>query len=326
MLKLLRNSQYLLLPLSILSLLLGIFVVIQSGKEAVTFSSFYPHPLSGDFFKTLTKSAFVFWLIVAALAFTNGMYLNRLVTHFSLIKKRTEFTLFIYILFVLPAIGSDFILEILLSSLALIRIFWVLFVSSENNKISFRFVEIGFLLAAISVIIYFPLIFLFPFILFAQISLKHSSLREILFLIIGSAIPFLYLLAGLYLSDKNIEFYSVHADMLFDIKNALVLTKHQKFILLGYILLYVITSIFAIKEYGTMKVIHRQYHSLIFAYFLNILIVFLIINPNQNVYIALTAIPGTILFSLYFSLCRIINWNKVLFLIIIVSPYIWLWQ
>ena len=247
------------------------------------------------------------------LVFLNGAYLSRIIVKYQIIPHRTILPSFLFILLTAPYFANYNGLSFPLITLSiLLFVIDILFGSLEQKGVSYGYFDSSLLLSIASFINVY-ILFYFVVILIILILFKGLSGRELMFMIIGIAFPYLILLSILYLFDHNIK-EVFNSFVIYNATTIIHPTLIQ--IVLGAFSLFMVIagSIKILGYYVKMKIATRKF-SLIFLYLF--LITLLIANfypvVNKDIIFFLAA-PTSFLFSFYFSTCKINLFNQILFI------------
>ncbi len=267
----------------------------------------------------LDPSGLILSLFTALGLLFAGFYLTRTSIKFLILQNRTQFPAVFLISISSFAFYQELFSEILIALLFVLFIMHRIFEIISDKKLSIRFLDTGLLLA-IGSLFYFNIIFLLPFLWIAQFTLRQFNWREFIYILIGLALPFLYILTGYFFYDRSI----------IEMKNLLfqwiALEKVVNFswplmVSLGfYIFAMIIANFNAMRKYATAKVQLRKFYQILFYLFINILLIYILI-PSVGIEIfILFSIPVSILLSTYFNDCKNNFINNFLFIILLVIP------
>ena len=250
-----------------------------------------------------------------------GFYLTRTTIKFLILQNRVHFPAIFLISVSSFAFYQELFSEILISVIFILFIINRIFGIVSGKTLSLRYLDVGILLA-IGSLFYFNIIFLLPFLWISQFILRQFNWRELLYTLIGLALPFLYILTGYFILDKSIK---EMVNMLFQWM-ALDKVVNYSWTLIAslgfYLFVMIIANLFAIRRYATAKVQLRKYYQLLFFLFLNIVLMFILI-PSVGIEIfILLSIPVAVLLSTYFSDCRNSFINNILFLLLLFVPVV----
>lgn len=248
-----------------------------------------------------------------------GFYLTRITIKYLILQNRIQFPALFLISISSFAFYQELFSEILISVLFVLFIIHRIFGIVSGKNLSLRYLDVGILLA-IGSLFYFNIIFLLPFLWISQYILRQFNWRELLYTLIGLALPFLYILTGYFILDKSIK---EMAGILFQWM-ALDKVVNYTWPLLAslgfYLLVMVIANFLTLQRYATAKVQLRKYFQLLFFLFLNVVLMFILI-PSVGIEIfILLSVPVAVLLSSYFSECRNSFLNNSFFLLLIFIP------
>jgi hypothetical protein len=250
-----------------------------------------------------------------------GFYLTRTTIKFLILQNRVHFPAIFLISVSSFAFYQELFSEILISVIFILFIINRIFGIVSGKTLSLRYLDVGILLA-IGSLFYFNIIFLLPFLWISQFVLRQFNWRELLYTLIGLALPFLYIITGYFILDKSIK---EMINMLFQWM-ALDKVVNYSWTLLAslgvYLFVMIIANFFALRRYATAKVQLRKYYQLLFFLFLNIVLMFILI-PSVGIEIfILLSIPVAVLLSTYFSDCRNSFMNNIIFLLLLFIPVV----
>ena len=306
--------------------LLAILIVVFTSAEP-TFSNFVTTGLKSwlqsrmNYSLTSNLNTFLFF----ALILVNSIYLNRLTLSYNIINSPGNLPMLFYIVFSIPALMfySGFI-NILLSNTLLLMVFDLLLKTSEKKGVAIQYLSVGILLS-ISAYLYKPMLLFIPFIIISQQILQHLTVREFFYTLIGLALPFLYLFSYHFLVDKNYDTTHTVINYYLELKQVFVFKWQRSLIVYAVIFLHMIYSARAYEIYTKIKVIRRRYLSISVFLFFNSLAILLFVPGTGIEMLFFLAIPSSILFSIFFSNCKLTLANKIMFSIITyLFPLAWL--
>jgi hypothetical protein len=248
-----------------------------------------------------------------------GFYLTRTTIKFLILQNRVHFPAIFLISVSSFAFYQELFSEILISVIFVLFIINRIFGIVSGKKLSLKYLDVGILLA-IGSLFYFNIIFLLPFLWISQYVLRQFNWRELLYTLIGLALPFLYILTGYFILDKSIK------EMVNMLLQWMALDKVVNYTWpllasLGfYLFVMIIANLFVLRRYATAKVQQRKYYQLLFFLFLNVVLIFVII-PSVGIEIfILLSVPVSILLSSYFSDCRNSFFNNILLMLLLLIP------
>ncbi len=248
-----------------------------------------------------------------------GFYLTRTTIKYIILQNRVQFPAIFIISVSSFAFYQELFSEILISVIFVLFIIHRIFGIISGKNMSLRYLDVGILLA-IGSLFYFNIIFLLPFLWISQFILRQFNWRELLYTLIGLALPFLYILTGYFILDKSIK---EMVNMLFQWMTLDKVVNYTWPLLasLGfYLLVMIIANLFALRRYATAKVQLRKYYQLLFYLFINVVLMFILI-PSVGIEIfILLSVPVAVLLSSYFSDCRNSFINNILFLLLLIIP------
>ena len=308
-----------------LSLLAALIIAFSTSEPM--FSNFVTTGLKSwlqnhmNYSLTSNLNTFLFF----ALLLVNSVYLNRLTLSYNIINTPGNLPMLFYIVFSIPALlfYSNFI-NILLSNTFLLIVFDLLLKTSEKKGFSIQYFSIGILLS-ISAFLYKPMLLFIPYIFIAQQILRHLTIREFFYTLIGLGLPFLYLFSYHYLLDKDYNSTQTILAFYMELKQVFVFKWQRLLIVYTIIFLHLLYSARAYEIYTKIKVIRRRYLSISIFMFFNSLAILLFVPGTGIEMLFFMAIPSSILFSIFFSNCKLNLSNKIVFsLIVYIFPIVWL--
>lgn len=315
--KIFRENQLFIL---LLSLLISVMVWIRVGFYDNSIPDLSTTYLSSFFYlfpalKSINNLRAICVLLNIFLLILNGSYLSRISVKYQLIPIRTSFPIFIMYIVSMPFFSryNGFSYS-LISLLGLLVVINLLFATIENKGISYRYFDCALLLAFLS-FINFYVIFYIIFVLFVLIQLRGFRWRELLFILFGTLIPYIFLIALLYLFNGDVQGWFSSFKALFTTKTVLVYPDLIYGISIFSGLLFIVSSYWILRNYVKMKIVTRKYALIIFGLFVLTLCV-LLFYPALNIdFIFFIALPVSFLFSYYFATCAINIFNQILFAI-----------
>ena len=179
--------------LAVLLLIPGYFSPVAIGVESNTENYLL--------FNFTIENRFVDVLLFSILVGFQGVFLNFIINREKLIKGNTHLVGLFYVVLNsgIPILFA--VTPIIISNTLIITILWLFFkLYSLHNAKSLLF-NIGFLLG-ISVLIYAPLFCLFPLIWIVLSYIRTPNFRDFFVSLLGFLLPFIYLVAYLYLSNQ----------------------------------------------------------------------------------------------------------------------------
>jgi len=187
-----------------------------------------------------------------------------------------------------------------------------LFSSAERKYVSMSFFNSAMLLSIAS-IFYFNIIFYILFVFFLYFRLRGIYWRELVFVILGAALPYFSLFCLMYLFSSDISEYIASIKVLWQYK---LVTVHSNAFLINITflaILFLISSGQAMNQYVKMKIITRKFSVSFFVFFaFSLAFILLIPSLNRDGILYISA-PLSFLFGFYFTTCRSNILNQVLF-------------
>ncbi len=260
-----------------------------------------------------------FSVIIIILVLFLGFYLVRILINYLIIPNRTQFAALFFI-----AIAS-FAFQRNMFSGVVIGIIFLLFaldraIGAINSKTSsYRYIDAGILLSVGS-LFYIHILFLFPFLLLTQLTLRSNYRKESLYSLIGLLLPFLYIFSAYYIIGKPVsdEVTNICEWMQIDSKNT-----HSWGFVAGigfYILMITVASLFALRKYSSTKIQVRKLYRIFFYLFINVLAIYFLLPSAGDEIFYLLAIPLSVLMSIYYAECKSNFMNNILLLLLICMP------
>jgi hypothetical protein len=194
----------------------------------------------------------------------------------------------------------------------LILVLDIVFRSYRDEPNSYRYFEVGITLGVGS-LFYAPLAYLLIFIWFAVMVQRPFYWREFIFPLLGLLVPYIFVFAFLFFTDKSIpEFlFILKSNFTFDIKLPEYLWIFWIFI--GYlVLLIIIATIYLLKVFQFRKIYIRDYFMVLFWLFITGLIIFAFFSGLNFRIIYMLAIPISYLLTNYFVNAKKSIGNKIL--------------
>ena len=243
---------------------------------------------------------FVDVLLISLLIGFQGVFLNFIINREKLIKGNTHLIGLFYVILN----GGVFILfslnPIIISNTFIITILWLFFKLYSLNNAKTLLFNIGLLLG-ISVLIYAPLFCLFPLIWIVLSYIRTPNFRDFFVSLLGFLLPFVYLVAYLYLTNQLYD--SNYIDWIYypAIFPVQVLSKPSVYfivVLLGFVVLAFFSTYFQLGR----DVIKDRKLFIVFILLALFFIVTFVFNSNDynSLYILLT-IPFSVFLANYFN-------------------------
>lgn len=310
-----------------LTLITILILVFTTGEP--TFSCFISTGLKSWLQKYLSHniSSNLNKIIFFALFLVNSVYVNRLTLSYNIINSPGNLPMLFYIVFSIPALKfySDFA-NILISNTLVIIVFDLLLKTSEKKGFAIQYLSIGILLS-LAAFLYKPMLLFIPFVFVAQQILGHLTFREFFYTLIGLALPFIYLVSYHYLLDKDYENTRTLINYYLELKQVFAFNWQRMLLMYTIILLHLIYSARAYEIYTKIKVIRRRYLSISVFLFINSLCVLFFVPGTGIEMLFFLAIPSSILFSIFFSNCKLNLLNKIVFSVVAyIFPLVWLFS
>ncbi len=324
MIKFLRRNQ----QISILFIFIYAIVTVFSIFFTQSFDTYQNREFSSSlltgFISSLiidSKIYFLAFLFTILFVLTIGFYLVRINIKYLIIPNRSQFVALFYLAITSFGYQRAFFSEAILGSLFLLFALDRIFGSISLKEISYRFFDAGILLS-IGSMFYFNIFFLFPFLLLSQLTLRSHYRKELLFLLIGLLLPYLYLFSVYFIIGESVsdEFKRIWESVEYYNKSEY---NWQFLAGLGfYILIIIIASIFALKKFTVTKIQVRKLYQLFFYLFLNMVAIYLFIPSAGDESFFLVSIPLSALLSIYYAECKSNFINNIFFILLIGIPLV----
>ncbi len=316
-----RNNQISILIVLIYTIGLGTLAFFNH-QGTLSADKIFQSPYLSQYFKEdISFDGIRFWLIFSWVITTLiiGFSIVQLTISHQITTTRTQLPAILY------AAASGILLNFSLFSTALIAALVMLIIirkmfnSTNDRKISYSYFDISILLS-LTALLYFNIIFIYPFLFISQIVLKNFRWREQLFILLGFMLVILYFISFSYLFDSDLQAHWtrinkwVRMDVSFHFNWILIASLS----FLAFMVL--IASGFAIKQYAMTKIQIRRFYQIFFYLFVTLLASYFIVPSMGGELIALLGIALSMLFSVYFTGCKIKFFNRLLFYIILAVP------
>ena len=173
--------------------------------------------------------------------------------------------------------------------------------------------DVGFLLGVASLFC-FNLVILFPaFLLSVFLLSRETKWRELLIIILGFLLPFVFAVSYAFVTDKLPQTLTAFSQSLTvvvnHLKDNLVLQAYLA-VLIFYTL---IASLDILKQYDKKKISSRKYFTVFFWLFVFSLIGFVFVPAISQEMLVISAIPVTFLISNFFVFMKRKVWGELLF-------------
>jgi len=261
------------------------------------------------------------FILSGVIAFSIMMYeaflMVRINARFVLVQQKT----FLPALFFIIITGySPYLLgwnAYLPSTLFVILTLNIIFGSYNDQPNSYRIFEAGILLGLGS-LFYAPLIYLLPFIWISGMVQRHFYWREIAFPFIGFFLPYLFVFAFLFFTNKNIlEFLLVlKVQFVFSFSLPKINWIYLSFAI--YLLLLVLmASVYLLKVFQFRKIYIRDYFMVLFWLFISAVLIYCLLSGFNIGITYLLAIPVSYILTNYFINSKKSIGNKILLYILL---------
>jgi hypothetical protein len=324
MIKFLRRNQQVFILFIFVYAILTVFSIFITRPLDEFQGNGYTLPLLTGFMNSLlinNKVYFLFSLFIFLLVLIIGFYLVRINIKYLIIPNRSQFAALFYLAIASFGYHKAMFSEAILGSLFLLFVIDRIFGSINQKELSYRYIDAGLLLS-IGSIFYFNLLFLAPFLFLAQLTLRSHYRKELLFILIGLLLPFLYIISFYFIIGESIAGIVVRLGEWMTFSNKLEYNL-QFLIAIGfYAFMIFIASIFAIRKFTVTKILVRKLYQLFFYLFFNVIVIYLLIPSSGDELFFLIAIPLSALLSVFYAECRNNFINNILFLLLISIPLV----
>jgi hypothetical protein len=309
-----ENQAFTVLFLFMLSIILWSLVVFNKsfdpGIQVIyNYSGFYLLPALHSINNHASLSAALNVLLVLF----SGFYLTRIITRYQLIPGRNLMPLLVFFFLCLPWFASFTGFSYTLLTLpVLLYVTDKLYQSADSKNISYSYFNSAMILSVATLLNHFLILYLL-FVFFLFIRLRGSRWRELVFIILGTVLPYAILFSLLYLFNANISGFIKSIGLLWQFK--LDIEFNQFFIGFGMYLtlLFLIASWYLVNHYVKMKIITRKYSITLFVLFLLSALFMLFVPSVSRDSLIFIAAPLAYLFGYYFNTCKINIINQILF-------------
>lgn len=251
------------------------------------------------------------------LLFFNGFYISRIAFKYQLLPKRTILPLFLLLIITTPYFVNYNGLSFALITLTLVlRVIQILFESLEKQKTSFGYFDSALLISVASIFNFYS-VFLIAFLIYVLIQLRGPGIREFLFILLGTALPYIFLVAILYLLDKDINSFLESYSLMFSMRTTFSINLYFKIALGFTAFLTIISSLSMMNDFVKMKIVTRKYSVVFLGLFIATLLIAIFYPIADKDIIFYVALPLGYLFGHYFTTCKYNLVNQVLLLLLI---------
>jgi hypothetical protein len=297
---------------------LGIWMPAFLSPESVSESSSETSmPLYSLFSSLLEGHVLLTKLLVFILVIFEAFMLVRINAKFVLVQQRT----FLPALFFIIIAGHNPVLlqwnAVLPASLFVILLLDIIFRSYGDDSDSYRYFEAGIVLVLGS-LLYAPFVYLLVFIWFAALVQRPFYWREYLFPVLGIFIPYVFVFAFLFFSEKSIPefFVTFKSNFKFNFAIPEYLWIYWLFGLYAAILVG-ISTIYLLKVFQFRKIYIRDYFMVLFWLFIITLVIYTFLSDYCTGLAYLLAIPVSFILTNYFINARKGIGNKILLYILL---------
>jgi len=202
--------------------------------------------------------------------------------------------------------------ECLPATLFVIFFLDIIFGSYNDEPNTYKIFEAGILLGLGS-LFYLPLVYLLPFIWIAGMVQRPFSWREFIFPILGLLLPYIFVFAILFFTEKSIP------DFLILMKDQFIFSfdfPHFGWVYLAFLifllLLIMMASVYLLKVYQFRKIYIRDYFMVLFWLFISALLIYFLTSGFNTGAAYLIAIPVSYILTNYFINAKKSLGNKIL--------------
>ena len=263
--------------------------------------------------RLLGNQAFLRKGIALVLVITNALWLSRMNTKFILVKSRTYLPAVFYSLICSSVVAFHELTPALIASFLFIGALEIMFNSYEEENLSYRFFEAALLVSLASLTWSIMAFYIIPLWIILAF-LRNAGWREWLFILIGFALPYVFLFTIYYLTDQDIALNTQHILSNFKLQKGIEFPDLLSIIFFGYLaLLILIASLRLISTYQGMKIYARKFFMVLFVIFVSTLGIHMVLYHKALDLIFLYAIPLSYLFTFYFIQIRSNVLGEILF-------------
>lgn len=248
-----------------------------------------------------------------------AIYLNSIVNQNKLVKNNGHLVALFYVLLVSfnkSVLTINPVLIVNTIVIVTLHQFFKLYNQTQINGLTFN---IGMLIG-ISILIYQPLLLLFPFFWFVLLYMSTPKWRSFVISIIGVLLPIVYFLVFFFLFDKIIVLKSSLGlnNVLFEMNNQNYFSAN-KYYLIVLVLLVILSFFFLLRtiQFDVVKV--RKSKVLILILMLMFLFIGVMPGRDYSAVLILTSIPFSFLLANYFNELKKRWLTEFLFTVFIVS-------
>lgn len=267
--------------------------------------------------KTISNLRILCSAINIIFLFINGFYISRLAFKYQLLPKRTILPQFMLLIITIPYFTNYNGLSFSLITLTLVlRVLQLLFESLEKQKTSFGYFDSALLISVASIFNFYS-IFLIAFLFYVLIQFRGPGFREFIFILLGLALPYVFLIALLYLWEMDINSFLESYSLMFSMSTTFSLNLYFKITLGFTALLIFISSLRMMNDFIKMKIVTRKYSIVFLGLFTTTFLIAIFYPVADKDIIFYVALPLSYLFGHYFSSCKTNLLNQVLLLLLI---------
>jgi hypothetical protein len=261
-----------------------------------------------------------------------------------LLSKILSFTLMLFAAFLLVRINANFVLiqqrtflpalffiimaghnpellqwnPVLPASVFVILLLGLIFRSYGDDPDSYRYFEAGIILGLGS-LFYAPLVYLLFFIWLATMVQRPFYWREYLYPVLGIMVPFVFVFALIFFTDKSIPefFLQLKSNFIFEIHIPEYSWVYWVFAIYIAILLS-ISTVYLLKVFQFRKIYIRDYFQVLFWLFITGSVIFLAFSAHNNGITYLIAVSTSYMLTNYFINAKQNTGNKLLLYLLLI--------
>jgi hypothetical protein len=282
-----------------------------STPDSVFFFDKAPMPLYKFITDIIPAQSLMARLFTFALVVIQGFLLVRLNTRFIFINNRTYLPVLFFILITTAIPDLQRLNPVIFSGFFLVLALEKIFDSYGNNELAYDYFIAAFYLSIGA--LFYPFLIFFMFTIWISLALlRPFRWREWLFTLIGFALPVFFVFCFYYLV------YDQPFRLVNDVKAVFEVSCHSPeyplpvLIFLAFVMfLILLASQFMIRVYPNKKIFSRKAYTVFLWLFINVMVVFLVVNRASVELIFLGAIPVSFLLSHYFAFVKSVFWGNI---------------
>jgi hypothetical protein len=306
------RQQVIIILILILSAAFWLPSIINYNHTLFVFD-FYPVPVYNSFKFFEYYDTRVTVIISLILLLLSGFLLVRLNAQFFFIPTRTQLPAFFYIFICSSFIPLHRFNPVLISNIFLIFAIFRIFSSFKKEQICYNYFDSA-LLISVGSLFYFNMIFMIAVVWIGLIILRPFIWREWVFTIIGIAVPYILLFSCYYLLDLDIEnLLDTYKSYLTHFSYDINFNLPYLVIVIYYLLMLVISSIYMISVYAVKKIYSRKYFMFFLWLFIVSVAIYYIVPSAGYEMIIVAALSISFLFAHFFVSVKPTWLNRVLF-------------